>query len=109
VRRLFAHYVDEGIFKTRKDIVILTRVLADPVNTHVTGHAGTAIESINGEKITSLKQAHALLHPKKTPKFFIIKCEGIERPIIIPGDQAADASKRTETNYGISISAYLGN
>ncbi len=109
VRRLFAHYADEGIFKTRKDIVILTRVLADPVNTHVSGYAGTAIESINGEKITSLKQAHALLHPKQKPEFFIIRCEGIERPIIIPGEKAEAASRRTQTNYGISAPAYLGN
>lgn len=107
VRRLFAHYIDEGIFKEREDIVMLTRVLTDPVNTHVSGHVGTAIESINGEKIKTLKQAHDLLHPEKTPAFFVIKCEGIERPIVIPGDKAAAASKRTQANYGISSSHRL--
>ncbi len=107
VRRLFAHYIDEGIFKERQDIVILTRVLTDPVNTHVSGHVGTAIESINGEKIKSLNQAHALLHPKEAPEFFVIKCEGIERPIIVPGNKAAEASKRTEAGYGISVPAHL--
>lgn len=107
VRRLFAHYIDEAIFKERQDIVVLTRILADPVNTHVSGHSGTAIESINGEKITSLKQAHSLLHPATPPEFFVIKCEGVERPIVIPGDQAAAASQRTEANYGINISERL--
>ncbi len=107
VRRLFAHYLDEEIFKERKDIVILTRVLADPVNTHISGHIGTAIESINGEKIKTLEQVDKLLHPKTPPKFFVIKCEGIGRPIVIPGDQAVEASKRTETNYGINISRNL--
>lgn len=107
VRRLFSHYIDEAIFKERQDIVILTRILADPVNTHVSGHVGTAIESINGEKIKSLKQAHQLLHPATPPEFFIIKCEGLERPIIIPGDKAAAASQRTKTNYGVSISHNL--
>ncbi|MCP5535735.1 MAG: trypsin-like peptidase domain-containing protein [Akkermansiaceae bacterium] len=109
VRRLFAHYIDEAIFKEREDIVILTSVLTDPVNTHVSGHAGTAIESINGVKITSLQQVHDLLHPKETPGFFIIKCEGLERPIVIPGNKAAESSQRTETNYGITAPAYLGN
>lgn len=102
VRRLFAHYVDEAIFKERKDIVILTRILADPINTHVSGHVGTAVESINGEKVTSLEQTHKLLHPKSPPEYFVIKCEGIERPIIIPGASASAASKRTEKNYGIN-------
>lgn len=108
VRRLFAHYIDEAIFKEREDIVILTRILADPVNTHVSGHVGTAIESINGEKIATLAQAHKLLHPATPPEFFVIKCEGLERPIIIPGDQAEAASKRTQSNYGINTSSYLG-
>lgn len=108
VKQLFAHYIDEAIFEQRKDIVILTRVLNDPVNTHVSRHIGTAIESINGTKVTSLKHAHTLLHPEKTPEFFVIRCEGVERPIIIPGDKAAQASKRTEHNYGISTPAHLG-
>ena len=109
VRRLFTHYLDEAIFKEREDIVILTSVLSDPVNTHVSSHVGTAVETINGEKVTSLKHAHKLLHPEKTPGFFIIKCEGIERPIVVPGDKAVAASQRTETNYGITSPAYLGN
>ena len=107
VRRLFAHYLDDATFKEREDILILTRILSDPVNTHVSGHVGTAIESINGEKITSLKQADKLLHPDTPPEFFVIKCEGIERPIIIPGNQAVAASKRTESNYGINTSSNL--
>ena len=107
VRRLFTHYIDESIFKKREDIVILTRVLADPVNTQISNYEGTAIESINGIKIKNLKQAHNLLHPQKMPEFFVIKCEGIERPIIIPGNQAAAASERTKANYGISTSHRL--
>ena len=107
VRRLFAHYIDEGLFKERKDIVILTRILSDPTNTHVSNHAGKAIESINGEKITSLEQAHSLLHPAETPEFFIIKCEGVERPIVIPGAKAKEASERTMRNYGISSPSRL--
>lgn len=107
VRRLFTHYIDEGIFKERKDIVMLTRILSDPINTHISNHAGKAIESINGEKVTSLDHAHALLHPKETPEFFIIKCEGVERPIVIPGDKAKEASQRTMQNYGISSPSYL--
>ena len=107
VRSLFTHYIDDGIFKERKDIVILTRVLSDPVNTHYSNHSGKAVESINGEKVTSLHQAHKLLNPKDMPEFFVIKCEGVERPIIVPGNQALAASKRTMKNYGINTASYL--
>ena len=107
VRRLFAHYIDESIFKEREDIVILTRVLSDSVNTHINNHAGKAVESINGEKVTSLSQAHELLHPAETPEFFVIKCEGVPRPIIIPGSEAVAASERTMKNYGINTASRL--
>jgi len=107
VRRLFTHYLDEAIFKKRKDIVILTRVLSDPINTHLNGHVGTAIESINGVDVSSLQHAHELLHPEQLPEFFVIRCEGVERPIIIPGDQAEAASKRIENSYGITSAANL--
>ncbi len=102
VRRLFVHYIDEAIFKERKDIVILTRILSDPINTHISNHTGKAIESINGEKVTSLDQVHALLNPEETPEFFVIKCEGLARPIVIPSNKAKEASERTMRNYGIS-------
>ncbi len=108
VRRLFTHYLDDAIFKERQDIVILTRVLSDPVNTHFDSHVGTALESINDVKVTSLTHAHELLHPQNPPDFFVIKCEGIERPIVIPGDKADAASQRTQQNYGITSAAYLG-
>ena len=107
VRRLFTHYLDEAIFKERKDIVILTRVLSDPINTHLNGHVGTAIESINGVNVSSLKHAHELLHPEQLPEFFVIRCEGVERPIIIPGDKAEAASERTQSSYGITSPANL--
>ena len=108
IRQLFAHYIEDAIFKEREDIVILTQVLADPINTYVTDYAETVIESINGKKITSLKQAHQLLNPDETPDFFIIKCEGIERPIVIPGAEAESASARIAKSYGISQPYYLG-
>ncbi len=107
VRRLFSHYLDEAIFKERKDIVILTRVLSDPINTHLNGHVGKAIKSINGVKVSSLEHAHDLLHPEELPEFFVIRCEGIERPIIIPGYTAEEASQRTQSSYGITSPANL--
>ncbi len=107
VRKLYANYVRDALFKEREDLVILTRILNDPVNTYIGDFTGSVIESINGEKISSLQQAHELLHPEETPDFFVIRCEGNQRPIVIPGDKAATASARTEARYGISAPYYL--
>ena len=102
VKQQYFDYLKLGIFKERKDIVILTRVLDDPINTYISEYAGTVIDSINDEKVTSLEHAHSLLYPEKHPEFFVIKCMGLEKPIIIPGAKVSEANQRTQSNYGIS-------
>lgn len=101
VRRLFANYTKEGTYKTRKDIVILTRVLEDPINSDISGYAGNAVESINGTKITDLDHAHRLLNPETLPEFFVIRLDGIPRPLILPTKELSSANSRISQSYSV--------
>ncbi|GAA5495264.1 hypothetical protein Rhal01_01439 [Rubritalea halochordaticola] len=109
VRRLFAGYLKDGIFQDRKDIIILTNVLEDPINSFVTSFEGNALASINDTKVTTLEQAHQLLNPEKTPEFFVLEFDGIDRPLILPGNQLKQANERVQRNYGVSKSHNLEN
>lgn len=109
VRRLFAEYLKEGIFRDREDIVVMTTVLEDPINSSVTGFEGNAVSSINGTKISTLKQLHEILHPETMPEFFVIEFDGIDRPLILPGKQLELANKRIQRNYGVSKTYNLEN
>ena len=109
VRRLFTQYLTENIFKERKDIVILTNVLDDPINSSVGGYTGNSIESINGVKVTDIDQIHELLNPATIPEFFVIKCDGLTRPLILPGKDIHQNNTRILQNYGIDQPFYLGN
>lgn len=109
VRRLFAKYLTENIFKERKDIVILTNVLDDPINSYTTNYKGNAIKSINGVKITDIKQLHKLLNPEVIPEFFVIRCDGLSRPIILPGKDIQKHNTRILQTYGVDKPFYLGN
>ncbi len=101
VRSLFSKYITDGIYKKRKDIVILSRILNDPINSELNNFTGNAIASINGVAVTSLEQAHQLLNPKELPEFFVIKCEGVTRPLILPGKKLPEANQRIQRTYGI--------
>lgn len=109
VRRLFSDYLKEGLYKERKDILILTRVLDDPINSALSGYSGSAVKSINGVDITDMQQAHDLLNPEKTPEFFEIKLDGIDRPLIIPSKGLAEANQRISSNYGVHKTSNLSN
>ena len=107
VRRLFTKYISENIFQEREDIVILTNVLEDPINSYLSGFTGNAVESINDVKITSLKQLHELLNPEEMPEHFVIKCEGVSRPLILPAKDIQANNKLILKKYGIDQSSYL--
>jgi len=107
VRRLFTKYISENIFQEREDIVILTNVLEDPINSYLSGFTGNAVESINDVKITSLKQLHELLNPEEMPEHFVIKCEGISRPLILPAKDIQANNKLILKKYGIDQPSYL--
>ena len=108
MRRLFSKYVSEEIFKEREDIVVLTKVLEDPINTNITGYAGNAVKSINGVEVKNFKHAHTLLHPKKLPEFFVIRLDGVSRPLILPTKNLAKANQTIHTKYAVSKSSFLG-
>ena len=101
VRRLYTDYVPKGIFTEREDIVVLTRVESDPINSQLGGFSGLAVDKINGTTVKSLKHADELLHPATPPEFFVIELFGAPRPVIIPGNAVDAANERIRKTYAI--------
>jgi hypothetical protein len=101
VRRLYSDFVPKGIFTEREDIVLLTRVESDPVNSQLSGFTGLAVDKINGTLVKSLKHAHELLNPATPPDFFVIELFGAARPVIIAGNAVAAANERVSKTYDI--------
>ena len=101
VRRLYSDFVPKGLFTERQDIVILTRVESDPVNSQLDGFSGLAVDKINGETVKSLTHVNELLNPATPPEFFVIELFGATRPIVIPGDVVAAANERVKKTYNI--------
>ena len=107
VRRLYSDYVPKGIFTERQDVVILTRIESDPVNSQLGGFAGKAVDKINGTVVKSLKHAHELLNPATPPEFFVIELFGSPRPVVLPGNAIAAANERVSKTYAIDLLSNL--
>jgi len=102
IRKISNDYIEKEIFKKKKDVVILTRILKDQTNSSISFYSGLVLDSINGEAVESLKHTHELLNPEKMPEFFVIKCAGVKRPLILRGDLIEEADARIQKQYGIS-------
>ena len=101
-RRLFNNYIEEGIFKTREDLVVLTQVFDDQLTTNHKGLAGLVVSSVNGVDITSLKQLAELLSQEELPEYVEICFEGSKKPLILPSAELSAASERISAKLGIS-------
>jgi len=101
VRRLYSDYVPKGIFTERQDIVLLTRVESDPINSQLGGFTGLAVDKINGVTVKSLNHANELLNPETPPEFHVIELFGAPRPVVIPGKEVAAANERIRKTYAI--------
>ena len=102
VRRLYSDYVSKGIFQEKKDIVILTRMEADPVTSRIGNFKGLAVDKINGLPVRDLKHAHEMLYAENPPEFHVIELYGANRPIIIPSAKVEEANQRVQSSYSIN-------
>jgi len=102
VRRLYSDYVSKGIFQEKKDIVMLTRMEADPVTSRIGNFTGLAVEKINGLPVRDLQQLYDTLYAENPPEFHVIELYGANRPIIIPSAKVKEANQRVQSSYGIS-------
>lgn len=109
LRRLYSKYIDENIFATRKDIIVLTRVLNHPINIYLSNYTGNTIESVNGTPVTTLEQLHQLLNPETMPEYLIIQCDGISRPLIIPTKELDAINQNISNKYGLKSLSRLTN
>jgi S1-C subfamily serine protease len=101
VRKLYQDYLSKGLFTELEDIVILTRILDDPVNSRLDEFTGKVVDTVDGTKVVSLGQAVELLHREPAPEFHVIEFHGAARPLVLPSSEIAAADARIQLTYGI--------
>ena len=107
LRRDFDDFVDAHLYLERPEIVVLSRILADPVNQDCDGlHAGI-VDSINGKTIRSLADVQGSFETPRTYDVITLMGDGV--PIVIKRAEAIAANPRILERYRIPSSQNLGN
>jgi len=107
----FDNYMTDKLYKERPEVVILTNVLPDEVNTYLSSYRGSIVDEINGVKIRQLKDVKEGLAAGNAGKedFIVIKLLENDRPLVLKRALAEAAHPRIMQTYNISEDAYLGN
>ena len=101
-------FEEKGECVTNDDLVMVTKVLDDEINSGFSNEIGQPIlESINGVPVKGLKHAYELLHKDEPKDFIVIKFRNNDRPIVIDGKKVKEANKRIAKTYNIKQSSRL--
>ena len=95
----FDFFVEDGIYRDREELVVLSNILPDPVNAHADDFRYSLINEINGRKIRTLRDvAEAFAKPED---YYVIKSADVAPPIVMERKAVESARKNILARYGV--------
>ena len=106
VRYYYDFYITDELYEQHPEVIVLSNVLADPVNAYVSDFRFQIVDEINGQKIKHLSDvAHAFA---ASADQYVIKFLGSSRPAVLEKRAVEAAQQRIKRNYNVSIEQNLG-
>jgi S1-C subfamily serine protease len=99
IRHFFDYYVLDQLYLQHPDVIILTNILPDPINTYLAPYRGSIVAEVNGKKIRTLDDlAQALANPGDR---LVIKMIGEGPPLVLDPKEISAARERIKTRYNV--------
>ena len=99
IRHFFDYFVLEQIYLEHPDVIILTNILPDPINTYLAPYRGGIVDEINGKKIRTLDElAKAFAEPADR---FVVSMIGDGPPLVLDPKQIEAARERIRMRYNV--------
>lgn len=99
VRHFFDYYVVEQLYLQHPDIIVLTNILPDPINTYLAPYRWGIVDEINGQKIHTLDELAKAF--SETPERFVIRMIGDGPPLVLDRNKVDQARERIKTRYNV--------
>ena len=100
VRSIYGDYVNHEIYLEHPDVIILSAILPDAINTYLTGFKNGIVEEINGKKIKTLSEVSTAF--STVSESYVIKLIGVGRPIVLERTAVEAARDRILSRYNVS-------
>lgn len=97
---LFDFFIEDAIYREREELVVLSNILADPVNAHAGEFRYSLVDEINGHRIRTLRDVAGAFD--KPAEFHVIKTADGGRPIVLERKAVKAARDNILARYGVS-------
>ncbi|HEY0789938.1 MAG TPA: trypsin-like peptidase domain-containing protein [Chthoniobacterales bacterium] len=105
LRYFYNFFVADEIYKEHPEIIVLSNILADPVNAYLSEFRLQILEQINDRPIRRLEDvAEAFAQPAD---LYVIRFIGDSRPVVLERAAVEQAAERIKANYGVRLEQNL--
>ena len=89
----------DQLYLEHPDVIVLTNILPDPINTYLSAYRGGIVDDINGKKIRTLDElAQAFAQPADR---LVINMIGDGPPLVLDPKQVEAARERIRSRYNV--------
>ena len=98
-RHFFDFFVSEQIYLQHPEVIILTNILPEPINSYLMPYRSSIVDQINGKKIATLQDlANAFAQPADR---YVVNMVGDGPPLVLDARQVEEARDRIKTRYNV--------
>jgi hypothetical protein len=105
LRYYFDHFITQNIYRERPEIVVLSNVLADPVNAYASDFRYEIVDQINDRKIQRIDDVAEAF--KKPADYYVIEMVGKGRPLVLEKKAVEEARDRIRSRYRVTTEENL--
>src|SRR5205814_263444 len=100
LRHFFEYFILEQIYLQHPDVIVLSNILPDPINTYLAPYRGAIVDEVNGKKIRTLDElANAFA---EAPERIIIRMIGDGPPLVLDRNKVEAARERIKKRYNVA-------
>src|SRR5213080_945348 len=99
LRHFFEYFVVEQLYLQHPDVIVLTNILPDAINTYLAPYRGGIVDEINGKKIRTLDDLASAF--AETPEHFVIRMIGDGPPLVLDRNKVESARERIKARYNV--------
>lgn len=105
LRYFFDFFTADHLYRDHPEVIVLSDVLTDQINTYATPFRGSIVSRINNKQIQTLQDVAAAF--EEPGDFHVIELLGQGRPIVLDRSALKEASARIKQRYGVAAEENL--
>jgi S1-C subfamily serine protease len=99
IRYFYDFFLQDALYKDHPEVIVLSAILPDPINTYLNDYKNGIVDEINGEKVRTLDDlANGL---RKPADHYVIKLLGVGRPLVLDSAAVEAARERIDERYDV--------